>query len=161
MMPGPGGETLLAAIDGSVIVYAIIIVIWLLSWVVKAIKGETAAGQPGGRPHGAGRPRNKRLSDEINVFLEEVGGTRRGRRRPAPRPEDVPIEIVADAERPPQPEDVKPGEVIARRKGPGSDDLGAEVRQHLKRHMAADRVKNEVARDLGRGVQSSVTSHLG
>ena len=160
-MPQPGYESLIAALDGSVIIYAIIVVIWILSWIVKAIKGENAAGQAGGQPRQPARPRNKRLSDEIDVFLKEVGGARRPRRRRPPPPEEVPIEIVSDTERPPQRRRVKPGEAISRRQGPGSQDLGAEVRGHVKEHMAAGRVEQEVARDLGRGVQSSVARHLG
>jgi len=160
-MPWLGYESLIAAIDGSVVIYAIIIVIWFLSWIVKAIKGNEAAGKAGGGQRQPARPRNRQLSDEIDVFLKEVGGARRVRRRRPPPPEEVPIEIVADAQRPPQRRRAKPGVAMSRRKGPGSKDLGANVRRHVKQQMAVGHLDREVDEDLGRGVQSSVASHLG
>jgi hypothetical protein len=166
-MPPP-----LLAFDENTIVGMVVAVIWVLVWLVKLVTGQNARDTPAApRPRPAARPRDEKLQDEIDVFLEEVGGKRKNQgTRPAARP-PAPAKAAAGkkpAQRPPANKAAPP---LARRVRPGQEistrhiedpakKVGDRVQQHLQRHMA-ERVTRETATHLPHQVDRSVVEHLG
>jgi hypothetical protein len=55
----------------------------------------------------------------------------------------------------------RPGEEIAARKAPGSEDLGKQIRSHLAQYLDASRMAVQTQSDLGNGVDRTVRQHLG
>jgi hypothetical protein len=53
----------------------------------------------------------------------------------------------------------RPGDEIAARKGPGSDDLGKHIRTHLSQYLDPSRMATQ--NDLGNAVERTVRQHLG
>jgi hypothetical protein len=148
-----------------------------VSWVVKQIAAQNnaAARRPGPRP---ARPRNDRIQQEIDQFIQEAAGRRPprkevvsvddieivsppaagrrpGPRRPAPRP-SRPVRPVepkpAVAER--------PGQAAAQRHLTGREQLGAGLSNHVRTHMD-NRVAAEVQQHLPHAVDQEVSQHLG
>jgi hypothetical protein len=91
------------AIEGAISIA--VLVIAFIGWLVQ-MAGQTKGPQPqANRPRPGGPPanrpqpqRDKGLQSEIDAFLREVGATR----KPAPKDDDVAIEILDDDEIPPQ-----------------------------------------------------------
>jgi hypothetical protein len=55
----------------------------------------------------------------------------------------------------------RPGDEIAARKAPGSDDLGKQIRQHLSSYLDSTRMAAQTQSDLGNSVERTVHQHLG
>ncbi len=163
-----------AAFGVGEVIYAVIIIIGFLSWLMQTITGQNKRAGAGGRPRQPPRPRDGRLQSEIDVFLQEVSGKK-------PQPDEVEIEIVPEPERrprrvvkqkrPKRPQQARrsekqrekprsrPGSKIAQRKGPGSEHFGEEVSDHAEQ-LGGD-VRSHVQQHMGDRVGESVETHLG
>ena len=86
---------LLLAVDLGGMIWAVIMVIGFLSWLIQTVSSKNRPPPPvvGGRP--AQQPARRGgdgLQNEIDLFLKEVGG------RKKTHPEEVPIEILPNGE---------------------------------------------------------------
>jgi hypothetical protein len=150
------------------------------------IRSPDAVWQGGREAKARPRPDNPHRN-EIEQFLEEVGRRRpansqdrgelsRGQAspnappRPIARPQSMPVPIqrIPSAANRPKPEPPKspapptrPGAEMASRKGPGSEDLGTQVRDHLNQYLDSSRMSQRVKADLGSSVERTVREHLG
>ncbi len=159
--------------DAEGIGAAIVILITIIGWIANLVSNKNQKGPPvANRPRPPARPRDDRLQQEINVFIEDVGGQRLrqtatrpavpasrqaggtprnpppAKSRPAPPPTRPP------ARRP------RPGEGIATRHAPVTESLGTGVKQHLSQHMT-ERVTQEVQQRLAPRVEEKVAQDLG
>jgi hypothetical protein len=55
----------------------------------------------------------------------------------------------------------RPGNDIAGRKAPGTEDLGKQMRTHLAQYLDSSRLATQTQNDLGNSVQRTVRQHLG
>lgn len=79
-MPAP----LLAKDEFQTIVAIIVMAFWALSWVIKLVSGQSKNVPPvASRPRAPIRPRDEKLQDEIDIFIQDVGGAKEPK-RPAP-----------------------------------------------------------------------------
>lgn len=150
---------------------AAFVVISLIGWVINQINAHNHPAPPR-RPARPPRPRNERIQEEIDQFIQEAGGRKRApqvlsadeieivepprkqRRPPAARPAAAaPRERKAPA-RP------RPGEGVATRRMAGPEQLGTDLRDHVRAYMD-DRVAAQVQRDLANEVAVGVAEHLG
>ena len=168
--------------------FILFLVISFAVWIFNLISQNKAKGRVDAGPRRpAGPPRDRRVQNEIDVFLKEIGG---GRKIEIAQDDDIFIEIVPEEERigtqrqrrlgrtfpqqrslQPQPVTEmpeaqppvhqRPGSGIAERKGPGSTNLGSDVRQHVSEHMRDGMVAEHVQQHLAHNVNQSVTQHLG
>lgn len=163
------------AFDFGGLVFLAFLAISFVSWIINQVnQAKPPQGRPRGqRPQRAPRPRNDRVQQEIDQFLQEATGRRQKKeevlsadeieiverprptrrpppqRRPPPRP-------APGAEKP----RVRPGQEISSRHLTGQEKFGQGVSQHLQTHMA-QRVSNEAALHLPHNVDASVSAHLG
>jgi len=172
--------------DAEGIGAVILAVITVIGWIASLVSNKNQKGPPvANRPRPPVRPRDDRLQQEINIFLEETGVKRP--KPPAGRPGNVPQRAAPTAARTPgaagpatkgrQPAPpprkgarrARPGEDIAARTAPVSDSLGTGVKQSLSQHMTervaqevqqrmAPRVEEKVAVDLGPAVAASASA---
>jgi hypothetical protein len=156
--------------DADGIITIIAILIGAIGWIVKVISNANQAGPPvGPRGRPPVRPRDERLSQEINVFLEETA--KPGGKRSAPsqaRPQQRPP-AARSGKRPPQPPKppekkpprrLVPGEEVAQRHLEPKRDLGENVRKHVETHLA-DNAAKEVSQHMKSRIGESVAEHLG
>lgn len=165
----------LAAFDVDTVIGFVFVVFWVIAWLFKLATGQAQKGPPvPNRPRPPVRPRDEKLQEEIDIFIQEVGPKKAVRRpptsaarpampvRPAPtgqKPKPQPEKAPASAR--PAPRRVRPGEEIATRHMPDTDqNMGAGVKKHLAQHMA-ERVTQEAAAYLQPKVEQSVAEHLG
>ena len=170
MVLGHGG------LFGCNIVLVAFVAVAFVTWIINQISAHNkpAARKPGPRP---ARPRNDRIQQEIDQFIQEAAGRRPARRdvlaadeieivdapargrRPAPR------RSAAGAPRPSAPARTpvggqRPGQAAAQRRLTGSEQLGAGLNEHLRTHMD-NRVGAEVQQHLPHNVDQQVSQHLG
>lgn len=117
-----------------------------------------AAGERLGRPvvdRGASEPglpkapQSQRLEPPRKpVVLRPVGTSERD------RPEPPKTVVVA-------PGLARPGEEIAARKAPGSEDLGKQIRTHVAQYLDASRMTTQTQNVTGNSVDRAVRRHLG
>lgn len=157
----------IVAVDFDV-VGIIILVLSILGYFVKAIKG---SGENVPRPP-MRRPDGDRMKMEIETFLEELNEETRN--RPAGRGNKP----VPPAERP-RPPAVKPAKKSGK-VGPSArppmasksvasladkhfetSKLGQGVRSHVSGYMQSDRIASEVKQDLASRIPSAVQADLG
>ncbi|MGQ0634331.1 MAG: hypothetical protein ACT4QC_06965 [Planctomycetaceae bacterium] len=164
----------LLAVDLDTLIPILIAVGWLISVIVKMASGQAQKGPPvANRPRAPARPRDDKLQQEIDIFIQEVSGrkpsrptvaTPTGSQKPAPKPPvkappatpaakaalrgATPPKALPPARPARPPRRVKPGAEMASRQAPVSSGLGNHVRQHLKDYMA-EKVSVQVAEDLG------------
>lgn len=165
------------AADFGTLLSIVFVVIAVLSWISNALSStgnSRPANRPadGPRPARPARPRDERLQDEIDIFLQEVGGKRpENAQRTKVEPVEVvefedaiepaPVVAVAESEgdrsargrRPPV-------STIAERSLVGPEELGNGVKSHVAQSMQ-DRVGAEVQQHLGHTIDASVSEHLG
>jgi hypothetical protein len=55
----------------------------------------------------------------------------------------------------------RPGDEMAARKAPGSNDLGKQIRTHLAEYLDSSRMATQTQNDLGNAVDLTVRQHLG
>jgi hypothetical protein len=165
---------LLADIEN--VIGVIFVIIWIMAWLMKLVGTQKQKTPPvANRPRPPARPRDERLQNEINIFIQEVGSNKGARRPPtstSPRPA-VPPKPATGGQRTrkppapqtappkPAPQRIRPGQEISSRQVVQPEkDLGNAVQQHLRQHMA-ERVAREASVFLKDKVEASVTSHLG
>src|SRR5262245_32610537 len=147
--------------DVEKILGAVVVIFWIVGWLIKLVATQNQKNPPvANRPRPPARPRDERLQEEIDIFIQEVSPQRTPPRRPAPqsaRPAPPPARPTPPTARrkpivatpappapPKPPRRVRPGEEIATRAAPVTQDLGTGVKQHLTQYMA-DKVSQEVA----------------
>lgn len=153
-------QMMVLAFDFADAISLVILVVAFLGWLMSLIGEKQAPQRPARRPQpnpGRRPAGNERLRNEIDVFLEQVGGQRQSGSGTAPAPgnrEENPIEIVepSDRQRPaenrgpkprPRPAD-RPTQRRAQR-GPGERPRG--------RQPAEERVRVQVAEEPVRPAQ--------
>ena len=159
--------------DADAIIAVIVALITIVGWIANLVSNKSHKGPPvANRPRPPVRPRDDRLQQEINIFIEEAGPRRS---RPAqPGPAASPARRVAGPQRqaPPRPRPapvtpegkpprrMRPGDEIATRHAPVTETLGTGVKQHLSQHMP-ERVTQEVQQRLTSRVEQKVEQDLG
>jgi len=167
-MPGFPLAPVLAADD--FIVGFIIFLLTIVGWVINLISSKNQKGPPvANRPRPPVRPRDERIQQEINIFLEDAGG--KGKKGAGARP-SVPAARTAPRSTSGQPSrkggaptskpsrKLRPGETLASRPAPVNEGLGTGVKQHLSQHMA-DRVSQEAQQRLAPRVEEKALADLG
>jgi hypothetical protein len=154
----------------------VLVVIMILGWLINFVNSQQKPPAAGGRPRPP-RPRDTRLSDEIDNFLQEVTGS--GRKKP----KETPLELVFDEEpqrrspprvrkRPdqagrtrqrqtPQPKRTQPdSSTVERRPARDSNRLESSIPAHQVDSME-NRIAHQVEDYLSHDVNESVAKHLG
>jgi hypothetical protein len=173
---------LLAA--GGTAISVLFLVIAFISWLWNVINGNqnnpAAKGRVNPQPN-AGRGQGQDLQAEINRFLKNIMEQKQGGGQddlevlvaeevpepppPRKRQKRIPSAAREKAEKaqdsPPALQARRPGGQITQRKGPGSADLGAGVRQHVAEHMQEGRVRQHAQEMLAHGVAEKVQKDLG
>jgi hypothetical protein len=129
---------------------------------IEAFLEEVGKRRAGGeRP---GRPSNDRGPSDVattKTLPPKIEPTRKPvTLRPATaseRNKPEPIKTVLVPAGPP----ARPGDEIAARKAPGSEDLGKQIRSHVATYLDASRMAVQTQSDLGNGVERTVRQHLG
>lgn len=180
----PSFITVLGAAEGGV-VFAIIMIISVISWLVNLIKESQAKSKPTKRT----RPVDQGPS-ELEIFMQEVSGK-------APPQKPRPVQERSNQQRPNQkrpgqqrPGQQKPGRSAADKKGgkprgqqqpqpepsrplvadrPGarlaqthlaSAGLGDNIRNHVSSNMDARSVENQVKQDVDNAVQRDISDSV-
>lgn len=176
----------LLAVDLGEIVGLIVVVITILGSLINFLSNKNQPQAPRPQQRRPPQPpvnRGDKISNEIEVFLQEVTGRkpappvaeRPAPPRPAPAPQmqapqprrvlTQPMQPTTPERKPlapvePAPSQHRPVTTLADRKAPGSQDLGNTVRTHLNEYMET-RIEKQVAQDLRDTVAAQVQSHLG
>jgi hypothetical protein len=160
----------LADVEGAYAV--IVIVITVIGWVAKLVSNKNQKGPPViNRPRPPARPRDDRLQQEINIFMDDVG---KGRSKPGParaagpaaRPGAGKLPPAPPAQRKPAPtakrsaRRPRPGEDIAARQPPVTETLGTSVKEHVSQALS-DKVSQEVQQRLAPRVEQRAQQDLG
>ena len=170
------------AIGPREVISLLFVIIAFLSWIFSIINGKqnVPGGGRGNAQAGGGRRPQKDLQAEINRFLGNVKGNddelevidevdERPKKRSKQRqkkPTAVPQASAAQrsAQRAEQSESSaqgpRPGGRISQRKGPGSTNLGAGLREHLAEQMQ-ERVGKQADEYIGHNVAEKVERDLG
>lgn len=166
-MPGfPPLVPVLAADD--FIVGFIIFLLTIVGWVINLISSKNQKGPPvANRPRPPLRPRDEKIQQEINIFLEDAAGKNKkgAAGRPAARATAVQPKRKSIAPTGKPGRKPRPGESLTGRPAPltetlGTGDLGKGVKQHLSQHMA-DRVAQEVQQRMAPRVEEKALADLG
>lgn len=161
---------------------AILVIISIVGWLYRFVQNQNQkvlppANRP--RPPAPPRPREGRLQEEIETFIQEVN-QKKGARRPPTAPPRPTAASAKTPSKPParrlQPQPAaptgassgdsssswraKPGQEIASRHISAGKEMGAGVQKHVQQAMR-DRVAQEVAVFLAPSVDQSVSAHLG
>src|SRR5258708_5799082 len=155
----------------------ILAVITVIGWIASLVSNKNQKGPPvANRPRPPVRPRDDRLQQEINIFLEETGGKRT--KPPPTRPVSAPARGTPAAARTPgagtpaakgrppaaparkPARKPRPGQEIATRTAPVSDTLGTGVKQHLSQNMN-ERVSQEAQQRLAQRTEEKIELDLG
>ena len=185
-MPGFMPPIPVLAADDA-IVGVIIFLITVVGWIANLVSNKNQKGPPvANRPRPPQRPRDEKLQQEINIFIEDSGALGKGaqaKKGATPRPVVPAGRSVANqpagypqgrgqaagfgqAKRKPAAaigrplRRVRPGETIAGRPAHMTDTLGAGVKQSLSQHMN-DRVAQEVQQRLAPRIEETVAADLG
>ena len=163
--------------DGDAIIGAIVFLITVVGWVANLISSKNQKGPPvANRPRPPQRPRDEKIQQEINIFLDDSNAQKKkgGAGRPAVptaragagQPAGYP-QGRGQGQRKPVPAATgkssrkqRPGETLANRQAPVTDTLGAGVKQSISQHMT-DRVSQEVQQRLAPRVDTEVAADLG
>ena len=172
--------SVLAAIGPREVISLLFVIIAFLSWIFSIVNGKQNA-PGGGRPNpppGGGRRQQKDLQAEIDRFLNNVTGKKNEdeleiiddddvEERPQPRrkqrqknPAQAQRSVKRLEESEASGQGPRPGGRISQRKGPGSTNLGAGLREHLAEQMQ-ERVGKQAEQNLGHGVADKVEQDLG
>ena len=170
----------LAAIGPREVISLLFVIIAFLSWIFSIVNGKQNA-PGGGRPNpppGGGRRKQKDLQAEIDRFLNNVTGKKNAdeleiiddddvEERPQPRrkprqknPAQAQRSVKRLEESETSGQGPRPGGRISQRKGPGSTNLGAGLREHLAEQMQ-ERVGKQAEQNLGHGVADKLEQDLG
>jgi len=156
--------------DGDAVAFAVIALITIVGWIVRLVNAEKSKAPPvGSRPRPPARPRDTRVAQEINIFVEDNTKTRNKPARPgSPPARPQPVSKQAGRRQQPQPAPApgaakrkgRPGEELSKRPAPVAENLGGGVSQHLRQHMT-ERVSKEAEQRLVPRVEEKVTADLG
>jgi hypothetical protein len=165
--------------DADGIIALIIGLITVVGWIANLVSNKNQKGPPvANRPRPPVRPRDDRLQQEINIFMEEAGSQRGKPAQPGPnqgRPAapagravgGVPRNLPQAKSRPPVAAPAKkpvrrprPGADMATRQAPVTESLGAGVKQHLNQYMS-EKVSQEVQQRLAPRVEEKMDRDLG
>ncbi|MCA9075531.1 MAG: hypothetical protein KDA93_10900 [Planctomycetaceae bacterium] len=161
------------------------LLISFIGWIMNLINAQNPPPQPN-RPARKPAPRDRKVQNEIEEFLQEAMGRRAPKQQSDPILGSEDIEIIEPspqrrrtpkrkplrqqpASRQQQPaappssqprKRKRPGEGISLRHIQASEDLGAGVRSHADEHMQA-RMSQRVEQDLPHLVNQGVSQHLG
>jgi hypothetical protein len=126
---------------------------------LEEVGNRRSAGERPGRPPGERRPADVVLTKTLPspkteptrkpVTLRPVAATERNKPEPT-RTVIVPVGPPA-----------RPGDEMAARKAPGSNDLGKQIRTHLAQYLDSSRMATQTQSDLGDAVDRTVRQHLG
>ena len=173
------------AIGPREVISLLFVIIAFMSWVFSIINGKQngpGGARPNPRAGGGRRPQND-LQAEINRFLNNVKGKENEdeleviEEEPVPRPKPrqkqrqkkpASVPQTSAAQRSLQRAELsessaqgpRPGGRIAQRKGPGSTNLGAGLREHLAEQMQ-ERVGKQADAYMAHGVAEKVEQDLG
>src|SRR5438309_11605891 len=65
------------AADADTVIATIVALITIVGWIINLVSNKNQKGPPvANRPRPAARPRDERLQDEINIFIQDAGGQR-------------------------------------------------------------------------------------
>ncbi|HEY2251377.1 MAG TPA: hypothetical protein VGH74_09965 [Planctomycetaceae bacterium] len=148
------------------IVGFIIFLLTVVGWVINLISSKNQKGPPvANRPRPPLRPRDEKIQQEINIFLEDAGG--KNKKGAAARPAATAARSAASqpkrksmAQTGKPGRKARPGESLAGRPAPLTETLGTGVKQHLSQHMA-DRVSQEVQQRMAPRVEEKALADLG
>lgn len=157
--------------DHDAIIAVVVALITVVGWIANLISNKNQKAPPAAnRPRPPARPRDERLQQEINIFMQDSGKpgsrTTTAARPAAAKPRQVasgpqaksrPV-VAAPVKKPPR--RPRPGEEIANRQAPVTDKLGSGVKQHLSQHMT-ERVEHDAQQRLGSRVAETVEQDLG
>lgn len=172
---------ILAAGGGAISL--LFLVIAIVSWLWNVFNGNQKVPGAGRQPQpqpGGKRPETD-LQAEINRFLKNVMGQKQNqeeelevldfveeekprRQKSRSKVESAKRKTAAAQAKQESSEgfsEARPGGRIAQRKGPGSANLGAGVRQHVAEHMQEGRVRQQAEAHLAHGVAEKVQQDLG
>lgn len=172
----------LLAVGLEEVIGLIVVVLTILGSLINFLSGKNLPQQP--RPQQRRPPqqpvRGDKISNEIEVFLQEVTGRKPPQRpaeRPVPRQATPPEQPAAQrrviAPRPVAPPPSAPERKVlqpatqtsatplSERAAPGSQDLGSSVRTHINEYMDPKRLEKQVAADMRDTVAATVQAHLG
>lgn len=169
------GGMLFANAVGDVITL-IVIAITFLGWIINLVSAKNKmppppAGRP--RPPAPPRPRNDKLQDEINIFIEDLSQRDKTResKPTAPTAKGNAGAPGGRRKRPAEPQQPPPVKSPPKRRVPGDEvvnrpsilreRLGSGVREHAAANVDPQRLAQEVAADVGDRVKQSVSEHLG
>ena len=168
-MPGFMPLAPVLAADADAIIGVIIFLITVVGWVANLVSNKNQKGPPvANRPRPPQRPRDERLQQEINIFVEDSGGQRKkgaasrpvvpaGRAVAGQSPGQFPgrgqgsnsgqakRQPAASATGRPPRKQLRPGETLASRPAPVTDSLGAG---------------SLGTGSLGKGVKQSLSQHM-
>jgi hypothetical protein len=132
----------------------IVMALAVLGWLGNLIGNQKQQPPAPRAPQPPPRPRDKRIQNEIDVFLQEVTG----KKKP---PEEVPIEIVPEQQRRPRPP-VRPAANEPRRAAarPAAAQRAPAEARPASASGAPAAQRGRGARDLGSGVASHVQTYM-
>jgi hypothetical protein len=156
----------LAAGGGDAIAAVVIVIITIVGWIVKLANAEKPRLPPvSNRPRPQPKPRDARVAQEINVFLEDNTGARNRPARPSPPPRPQPASNQASRRQQQQTASkgkrkARPGEDLSKRQAPVAENLGGGVSQHLRQHMV-ERIEKGAEQRVTPRTEERVTADLG
>ena len=165
LLPAP-----VMAVGGGELVPLIMFAVFAISWVLKLItSNKQPAEAPVRRPGKPVRPREERVEDEIDIFIQEVDQQRQQQpqQRPRQQPTRPPAKARSARRRPEPPPPAPPptrrrvGEEMER-KPLGDPKLGGGVRSAAGGIVAGERqLDRGVEQHLSDRIEQSVERHLG
>jgi len=168
---------------------AVLLAIWIISQLSSLFankkQGPPAKGPRAGQPAPPQKAGGDRISDEIEIFLEQITGKKPAQKKPVqkqPRqatPVAKPRRLTPSGQtparssqqrksqppkktqKPQKPKRVRPSSRISKREVSDSSQLGKGVRSHVSEHMEEGRISDHVATHLDHDVIEGVREHLG
>ncbi|HVW00460.1 MAG TPA: hypothetical protein VHB77_08970, partial [Planctomycetaceae bacterium] len=153
---------------GGEVVPLIMFAVFVISWVLKLVTSNKPQTEPPvRRPGRPVRPRDGRVEDEIDIFIQEVDQQRSSPQRP--KPPSKPPAKASSGKRRPEPPAPAPPPAARRRVGEDMDrtplvdpKLGQGVRNAAASVVAGERqLDSGVQQHLADRIEQSVEQHLG
>ncbi|MCA9026300.1 MAG: hypothetical protein KDA86_13925 [Planctomycetaceae bacterium] len=155
------------------------LLISFIGWIMNLINAQNPPPQPK-QPARRPVPRDRKVQNEIEAFLQEAMGRRAPDQQQRPQVDEIEIiEPAPQRRRPPQPQPSRkkarkpatpssslpqpssqPGESLSSRHLSSSPKLGQGVRSHADEHMRS-RLADQIQQDLPHLVSQGVSQHLG
>ncbi len=161
----PTATNVLLAIDIGSVFFAVFLIVMFLGWVMQVVQNQNDDGgnrggvrrqQPQRRQP---RPRDERVSSEIDAFLQEVGGSR----RPVDDDEVPVVEVVREPprRRPTPPRRPQPTPPRRPQRRPALDEpIEVEVVEEHGAHLG-DGLRAHVESYMSSNIEEGVDANLG